>query len=277
MNEPLHTSKKTDANTTAGKPGMIDRTFAILDCFTPDQPDLNLTQISARSGLPISTTSRILADLERHGAVERRNNGIYSIGSHLINLAQTARPMLGIQETASPSLDNLERITNLHVQLATLQGSGALIVDRRDGKQQLPIYYHIGDILPIVPTAVGRVLLAFASPSLQNAVLDHDNFIWPSWGTKRPSAQSVRETLKKVEREHIAFLDLKDIPVNSVAVPIFGQSKNVVAAVSVVVKTGTVPLAPKLADLLKGTAKEISRKLAGPKPGRVLPPWNADN
>lgn len=209
--------------------------------------------------------------------MERRDNGIYSIGSHLINLAQTARPMLDIQETASPSLDNLERMTNLHIQLATLQGSGALIVDRRDGKQQLPIYYHIGDILPIVPTAVGRVLLAFGSPSLQSAVLDHDNFIWPSYETKRPSLQTVREELEKIRREHIAFFDLKDIPVNSVAVPIFDRSKNVMAAIGIVVKTGTVPLAPKLADLVRGTAKEIARKLAEPKPGRVLPPWNAGN
>ncbi|WP_091847026.1 IclR family transcriptional regulator C-terminal domain-containing protein [Bifidobacterium commune] len=44
----------------------------------------------------------------------------------------------------------------------------------------MSIYYHIGDILPLLPTAVGRVLLAFAPPSMQSAVLDHDNFIWPS-------------------------------------------------------------------------------------------------
>jgi DNA-binding IclR family transcriptional regulator len=186
--------------------------------------------------------------------------------------------MLDIQEIASPSMDSLERITNLHVQLATPQGSGALIIDRRNGsKQRLPIYYHIGDILPLVPTAVGRVPLAFAPPSMQSAVLDHDNFIWPSWETKRPTSQAVYEALEKITHERIAFFDLEGIPVNSVAVPIFTQGMNVVAAIGIVVKTGTVFLGPKLADLLKATAKNISNKLAEPKQERVLPPWNAGN
>jgi DNA-binding IclR family transcriptional regulator len=277
MSDSVHASKKTEERASVGKPGMIDRTFAILDCFTPEQPQLNLTQIATRSGLPISTSSRILTDLERHGAVERTNQGNYSVGAHLIQLAKAARPMLDIQEIASPSLDNLERITNLHVQLATLQGSGALIIDRRNGKQRLPIYYHIGDMLPLVPTAVGRVLLAFAPSSTQSAILDHDNFIWPSWETKRPTSQSVYKALEKIKHERIAFFDLEDIPVNSVAVPIFTQGMNVVAAIGIVVKTGTVPLGPKLADLLKATAKNISNKLAEPKQERILPPWNAGN
>ncbi|WEV74984.1 IclR family transcriptional regulator [Bifidobacterium sp. ESL0800] len=264
-----------DAKKTSEKTSMIERIFAILDCFTTEDPQLNLTQISNRCGLPISTTSRILSGLVAHGAVERWRNGNYSIGMHLINLAQTAQPMLSIQETASPCLDNLERATNLHVQLATLQDTGALIIDRRDGHQQLPLYYHVGDVLPLVPTAVGRVLLAFASPALKSKILDNDDFVWPSYEVERPSASDIYAELDKIEHDRITFFDLTNIPVNSVAVPIFDRGMTVVAAISIVVKTGTVPLAPKLATLIKATAMDIQRRLAGPKSKRILPPWDA--
>ncbi|WEV59136.1 IclR family transcriptional regulator [Bifidobacterium sp. ESL0728] len=255
---------------------MIDRIFLILDCFTSDNPQLNLTQIAARSGLPISTTSRLLSGLVQHGAVERWRNGSYTIGTHLINLAQTAHPMLYIQETASPCLDNLEHVTGLHIQLAVLQGNGALIIDRRDGRQRLPVYYHVGDVLPLVPTAVGRVLLAFGPPTLESSVLDSNDFVWPSYDIKRPTPEKVHDELDKIRHDRIAFFDPPDIPVNSIAVPIFDRRMNVVAAISIVVKTGTIPLSTKLITLLKATASEIGHKLAGPKSKRILPPWDAD-
>ncbi|MBT1166341.1 IclR family transcriptional regulator domain-containing protein [Bifidobacterium simiarum] len=189
-----------------------------------------------------------------------------------MELAQTAKPMLYIRELASPALDNLERATGLHVQLAMLEDGDARIIDRRIGKQDLPIYYHIGDAMPPVPTAVGRLLLAFASPTVISDVLDDDAFIWPSFDSPRPTPQEIRDDLDAIRRTRLAVLTTPGAPVHSVAAPVTDRTKSVVAAVGVVVRTGTIPL-QQLVPLVKATAKDISRRLAGPKPRRTLPPW----
>ena len=51
-------AQSMDTTTAAGK------LFALLDAFGPEQPDFSLAELSVRSGLPKSTSHRILAVLE---------------------------------------------------------------------------------------------------------------------------------------------------------------------------------------------------------------------
>lgn len=73
--------------------GVLKRAFAILDCFTSEQPTLTLTQIMRRTGLPASTTSRLLKELTANQALTRDRFGAYSIGTRLMEIAQYAQPM----------------------------------------------------------------------------------------------------------------------------------------------------------------------------------------
>ncbi|RSX52409.1 IclR family transcriptional regulator [Bifidobacterium callimiconis] len=256
--------------------GMVDRVFAILDCFTSETPRLNLTQLASRSGLPVSTTSRILTDLERHGVVERLRGGEYSIGMHLMELAQLARPLLSIREDASPCLDELNRITGMHVQLAVLDGPNVTIIDRRDGKQKLPIYYHIGDSMPPIPTAVGRVLLAYANPALISEVVDRDDFTWPSFDSPRPSVTAVHRELDIIRRNGVALFAPDGAPVHSVAAPIYDRTGAVAAAIAVVTNAESMP-SDRVVALVKGAAVAITKRLAAPPAQRVLPSWEESN
>jgi DNA-binding IclR family transcriptional regulator len=45
------------------------RTLDVLACFTPDQPIRTLSELSHHSGLPLTTTHRIVADLLSWGAL----------------------------------------------------------------------------------------------------------------------------------------------------------------------------------------------------------------
>ncbi|WP_140558610.1 IclR family transcriptional regulator [Bifidobacterium sp. UTCIF-39] len=269
-------AQSSNGNTSGGRSGVVDRVFAILDCFTSETPKLNLTQLASRSGLPISTTSRILNDLARHDVVERMRDGTYSIGMHLMELAQLARPLLSIRESASPCLDDLNRATGMHVQLAVLDGPSVAIIDRRDGRQKLPIYYHIGDSMPPIPTAVGRLLLAFASPKLISEVVDDDDFIWPTFDTPRPSITGIHRELTTIRKQRFAIFQPEGAPVRSVAAPITDRVGTVIAAVGIVASADS-KLPERVIDLVKSTAVAISRRLAAPPAQRSLPPWEEAN
>jgi DNA-binding IclR family transcriptional regulator len=64
-----------------------DRIFSILETFVPGRSAMTLTEISRRSGLPMTTTYRLLTKLTEWGALERQPDRRYHIGWRLTNLA----------------------------------------------------------------------------------------------------------------------------------------------------------------------------------------------
>jgi DNA-binding IclR family transcriptional regulator len=69
---------------------VIGRVLAILNAFGPDQPSLSLSEISRLTGLPATTTFRLLAQLTEWGALTRSADRRYWIGPRLVDLAMVA-------------------------------------------------------------------------------------------------------------------------------------------------------------------------------------------
>ncbi|OZG49231.1 IclR family transcriptional regulator [Bombiscardovia coagulans] len=267
----------TQESGRASRSGVLDRAFAILSCFTSEEPALTLTQISCRTHLPASTTSRLLKELTFHRAlIKDERTGLYSIGFRLMEIAQYAQPMLSIRELASPVLDSLARATEEHIQLGALDGEEMVVLDRREGKHKIPVYYHIGDRLPLVPTAAGRTLLAYAVPETIDAVLAGNQFVWPTWEIPRPSSDEIRTDLERIRQQQVTIIENAHASIHSIASPIFGQTGAVIAAISIVVGADRYHLA-KYVPIIKAAAKAIARRIKNPKLPRVLPPWEAGN
>lgn len=66
------------------------RALSILGVFGPDQPNLTLSEISDRTGLPITTTFRLLGEFVEWGALVRGPDRRYRIGPRLVELAALA-------------------------------------------------------------------------------------------------------------------------------------------------------------------------------------------
>ena len=66
------------------------RALSILGVFGPDQPQLTLSEISDRTGLPVTTTFRLLGEFVEWGALVRDGDRRYRIGPRMIELAALA-------------------------------------------------------------------------------------------------------------------------------------------------------------------------------------------
>src|SRR4051794_38749767 len=75
----------TPAGRDVGEP-VIDRAFALLNSFDPAHRELSLTDLSRRSGLPMSTALRMARRLVAWGALERHGGG-YVVGLRLWEVA----------------------------------------------------------------------------------------------------------------------------------------------------------------------------------------------
>ena len=121
--------------TQAGR-SVTSRALAVLDAFDGTARRLSLSEIAARSGTPLSTTHRLLAELTDCGALSRRPDGRYEVGRKLWDLGLLAPVQSGLGEVAHPFLLDVHTATRDTVHLAVRDGLRALYVERISGRSR---------------------------------------------------------------------------------------------------------------------------------------------
>ncbi|WP_280424615.1 IclR family transcriptional regulator [Nocardia carnea] len=151
---------------------VTSKMFGILEVFTGERTEWSLSDIARSSGLPTSTAHRLLQELVDWGGLERTSGGNYTVGIRLWEVAARANRTYGMRETALPFLQGLWETTHAHVLLAVLDGHQAILVEKISGTRDVPPVGRAGGRLPLHASAVGKVLLAHASPDLQQQIVD---------------------------------------------------------------------------------------------------------
>ncbi|MGY1747681.1 MULTISPECIES: IclR family transcriptional regulator [unclassified Modestobacter] len=241
---------------------VIDRALALLAAFDPTHRRLSLSELSRRSGLPLSTTRRLAERLVAWGALERWDEGGYVVGVRLWEIASLAPRGLGLREVAMPFMDDLYEATRHHVLLAVREAEEAVLVERRSGRVAVPVDYRVGGRLPLHMTAVGRVLLAHAPLAVQESVLG--GALVSSAADPAPQPAALRRTLAEVRRSGVAVINRRrPAPVVSVAAPVRDAGDRVVAALSVVLPAGGAN--PRTIEpAVRAAARAVSRGLGAP-------------
>lgn len=238
------------------------RVLALLDAFTAERPEMTLTEISRRAGLPLSTTHRLVAELANWGALERADDGRYRIGLRLWEVGALAPRGLGLRESAMPFLEDLYAVTKQNVQLAVLDGTEVVYVERLAGRGAVNVITRVGGRLPLHATGVGLVLLAHSSPELQEQVLAAPLQRFTAKTISQPD--ELRRVLAEVRRTGVAVSDRQiELVALSVAAPVRGPRGDVVAALSIVVPSEHDSRA--YVPVVRAAARGISRVLGAPE------------
>lgn len=254
-------------HTGESPPSVAERVLDVLDAFSSEQPALSLSDLSRRTGIPLSSTHRIVAGLLRRGALERDSAGLYRIGLWMWEVASLSSHGMGLRESAMPFIEDLYEATHQHVQLAVLDVPEIVYLERISGRGAVNVISRVGGRLPAHATGVGLVLLAYSAPDVQESVL--------AGPLKRftdktiSSSSQLRRVLADVRRDGFAISDGQiELPALSVAAPIQGARDHVVAAVSVVVPSAGVD--PRtLVPAVRAAARGISRALGAPSANRM--------
>jgi DNA-binding IclR family transcriptional regulator len=99
------------------------------------------------------------------------DEGRYQIGLRLWEVGVLAPRGLDLRELAMPFLEDVYEVTRQNVQLAVLDGTEALYLERLSGRGAVNVVTRVGSRLPLHATGAGLVLLAHADPELQEQVL----------------------------------------------------------------------------------------------------------
>src|SRR3990170_1130428 len=251
----------------------FDRAVAILDAFTPRRPELGVSEIARLTGLSRSTVHRLLATLRRHELVQQipgsRN---YSLGPHLLRLAQIAFSNVNLQDVAKVVMtelrDKCDETVGLHTQLGQFTRT---VLDQVESRQQLRrTYGEIGVPIPIYQGAPGKVLLAHADAELQEKILAGKLEAATSRTITDPDR--LRKELVRAKKNGYAFSFEERIEgISTVAVPISNHTGAVIAALSVTGPSSRVGRKRLLefVPLAREAARSISARLGFTGDGSV--------
>lgn len=216
--------------------GVLDKAVAVLYAAT-DEP-CGLAELCERTGLPRATAHRLAVGLEVHRLLRRGGDGRWRPGTALGELAgESIDPLL---EAANSALPKLRDATGESVQLYRRDGTARVCVSTAEPPSGLRDTVPVGARLPMTAGSGAKVLLAWADPNTQRAVL--------------ADAVYGERTLLEVRRRGWAQSVAEREPgVASVSAPVRDSSGSVIAAVSVsgpVDRIGRKPSARWATDLL---------------------------
>ncbi|GGG27202.1 hypothetical protein GCM10007304_46290 [Rhodococcoides trifolii] len=236
---------------------VLQRSALVLGAF-PGGGALSLAEVVTRTGLPRSTSHRLLVDLVDLGWVSRRGT-MFELGMGLFELGERVGLKHRLRTAALPFMQDLFAVTEQTVHLAVRDGHDAVYVEKIHGHSSLPLPSQIGGRLPLTCTAVGKALIAPEDVAVREEILARPlRRCTPRSITDpkvlRRELDSIRRTGVALEREEAASGGC------CLAAPVLVSGKPI-AALSVSVPTQS--FAPELlAPAVRTAALALGRLLA---------------
>lgn len=221
----------------------------------------SLSEIANLSGLPISTTHRMVNDLADWLLLEKDPDGrTYRPGSALQSLLGGAcSGTHNLRDRGAPWLEDLHRAVGTDVRLGLLELGAVSYIEKR--KDCAVTHFSSAATLPVHATAAGKVLLAFTSDRELRSVLNRRLTRFTPRTIVDPDL--LRWVLRKARASGFAVADGELHPARtSIAAPVFGSAGRIVAALEVDVAAAAIPsdgVRPALSVAAAGLSREFER------------------
>jgi DNA-binding IclR family transcriptional regulator len=246
---------------------VLQRANLLLDAFGPQHRYLTLSSIVMRTGLPKSTVHRTAQQMTSLGWLTYEN-GKYSLGTRMFELAGLSSVRHELREAALPYMEDLYEATHITLHLGVRKGHEVLYIEKIGGHNRITELSHVGGRMPLYCTALGKALLAHSPESVFDDVVGH-GLVRRTQATISSPTQLRRE-LSTIADSHVSFdREESSIGVCCVAAPIYGPDRSVVAALSV---TGRVSrnrldrLAPAVITAALGASRTLAGQRRAPHP-----------
>jgi DNA-binding IclR family transcriptional regulator len=184
----------------------IDRAAELLVSVVESDRPLAVGELAAGSGLPKSTTSRLVGALERRGLVQRAGDRRVAPGPVLLRFAHRDAGE-SLAELAGPALKTLAELSGETVNLGVPTPLGVEHLAQEDSRHFVGGTNWVGRRVPYETTANGKVLKAFTS--------------------RDPEGEATRT------RGYAIAVDELEHGLSALAAPILGPDGDAVAALSI--------------------------------------------
>lgn len=249
-------------------PGLV-RGLQALKAFTPERPNLSLSEIAELLGTSRSAAFRTVYTLAHMGCLlHDKRSQTYALGPAVLRLGYGYLATRELVEVAFPELERLRDQTEWSAHMGVLDGTSVLYVLRLPAPHRLSSIVHVGSRLPARNTTMGRVLLAD---------LDEDTLVSLYRAEAQATGSASPQTLSGVlaqwrddrGRAHVSHVGDFEAGIASIAAPVRDMTGRVVAAINLSAAATPENVAQLDSDLAAAIARTAERV-------SILLGWHAD-
>jgi len=238
---------------------VLSRQLSILDAFDAGAAFLTLSEIAQRSGLPMTTTHRLVNELVAERLLERLPDRSYQLGLRLWELAARTPRAMGLREIAYPMVQLVQNQVRQHTQLGVEGGHDVVYLERMSRPNAVVNATIVGGRISLGASAIGHVLLSDRPRAFLEEVVDA--------GIRRyteNTPQTLDELLEVVDRVREVGYSVAEGFIHpaarGMAAPIYGPDGRVLAGLGVVVPSGE-PVNMRIVELLRNAARGVSQQM----------------
>ncbi len=237
--------------------------LSLLDCFANDRHRLNVTMAAEKTGLTRAAARRYLLTLEYLGYLEFDGH-YYSLTPKVLKFSGAYLSGAQLPKIAQPLLNLLSQQTSLIYSVMVLDGFEAITIARSATHHQNdrvnPYGLHLGNRLPAHATSAGKILLSYLTQEsqqewlLQYSLKSLTKYTHTNHGVFLKLLQQIRA------EEYCYSAEEHELGVHALAVPIYNQRADVIAALNIVSPTGRTSkeyLLQHILPLLQQTSREF--------------------
>ncbi len=238
---PANATPSAALDEYAGDPNFMTslaRGLLVIQSFTPQTPQMTISQLSVKTGLSRAAVRRCLYTLSKLGFAGVEDGSRYALRPRMLTLSNTYSASNSLSTAAQPILERMS--ANLHesFSVATLDGDEIVYIARSAVSRVMSDDLHIGSRLPAYCTSMGRVLLAYLPAEQLEQYLGRVE-LTPHTARTVSSVEKLRLALRNVRRHGYALVDQEyEIGLRSLAVPVYSPTGRVVATINL---SGSAP------------------------------------
>ena len=235
----------------------------ILEAFTSSKYALSFQELTLKTGMPKTSVFRFLQTLlsQKYLSFDSTSKK-YFMGPRVLSLGFTVLSGLEVKDVALPYLEQLSKVSSQNINLAILDRTEVVFIERINRWELLTINLSVGSRVNSYQSSSGRAILAFLNREKFDSVLKQLSKDLEALKHIGSRGKKLKQVLEEVRRRGYALNDEELIKgVRAIAAPIFGAQGEVEGAINMPVFSHSVSrkeLVKKYVPLLMDTAKEIS-------------------
>jgi IclR family pca regulon transcriptional regulator len=211
----------------------LERGLLVLRSFTPDQPDLSVTEVAERTNISRAAARRILFTLERLGYTARDRAGLFHLQPAVLTLGYGYLAGQQLPQIARPYLQVVAEQLHGSSSLAVIDHYDVVFVARARSPSLVSTTVDVGSRLPAHVTALGRVLLADLPDEQIDRYLEGARIQRLTHLTK-VAPEEIKQAVLDAREKRYSMVDQElAIGVRAVAVPVYDKSGTVAASLNV--------------------------------------------
>lgn len=244
---------------------VLGKIAAILDAFTLVEPVRSVAEIRAITGLPTSTTHRLVANLVENGFLDRTGD-LYRIGARMAYWAGPAARSRDLTEILTPQLNALRDETGETACFFRAEQGTRVCIGVAETRHGLKQEMYVGRLQPLHVGSSGRVILAWNDDLLDEVA---SRPLPPMTGVTITDPAVLRRVVAETRAAGYAITVGERLEsASGLAAPVFDSHETLVGALTVMGPTLRMPrdVCEGMVDAVVTAADSLTAALGGRKP-----------